>query len=97
MKKDILSKNMVDGVVSHMNDDHLDACLAIVQTLGAQPDAIQATMSGMDSLGADFIAHLADGSHKHTRVTFEKPISREAQVRGHLVAMTKRAREAAAQ
>ncbi len=92
MKNDALSANMISDVVEHMNNDHADAGLIIVQSLGCTPDAVKATMVGMDSEGVDFLAQLNDSSQRNVRVLFQKPITRDAQIRGHLVAMTKRAR-----
>lgn len=90
-----ISNEMISGVVEHMNDDHADACLVIAQTLGGKPAATTAIMASIDSLGVDFIVQLLNAGKENVRVNFEKPVTRDAQMRGHLVAMTKRARKAA--
>jgi len=88
----VVDSDIVQGVVEHMNDDHSDACLVIVRALGNQPNATHATMQWMDAEGADFQVSNDDGGESHIRIAFDKPISRDSQIRGHLVAMTKRAR-----
>ena len=86
---------MINDVVQHMNEDHADACLVIVQTLGELPEASSATMTGMDTKAAEFSVVVSGDRHIHTRVMFDKPITHARQVRGHLVSMTKRARNKA--
>ena len=92
MNAEILDDTMIQGVVDHMNDDHRDACLVIVQQLGGRPDAIDATMLGMDEHSAVFSSLDTDGQVEQVRVDFDKQITRDSQVRGHLVALTKKAR-----
>lgn len=92
MSDDLCDEATTRGVVEHMNSDHPDACLAIVQALAECPDATQATMLAMDAKGADFLTLLANTQKLTLRVTFDKPITRNSQIRGHLVALTKRAR-----
>ncbi len=92
MKCELLDNEMIEGVVQHMNEDHSDACLTIVQTLGNTPLATSAIMLGMDAEGVNFLTASASGVEKATRVAFVKPVNHAGQVRGHLVAMTKRAR-----
>ena len=87
-----LDDTLVEGVVVHMNEDHSDACLAIVQALGGVKASQYAIMQTIDVNGADFKAITEDGTNHTVRVAFDKPISRDSQVRGHLVALTKRAR-----
>ena len=87
-----LDNAMVQGVVEHMNEDHNDACLAIVQVFGGVNTPQYASMQSIDVDGADFQVNAEDGTEHNVRVTFDKPISRDSQVRGHLVALAKRAR-----
>lgn len=93
MKTNLLDENMLKGVVQHMNEDHADACLTIVQNLGNLPLAKSAQMTGMDNMAAEFTAVMSDNTQTATRILFDKPISDERQIRGHLVSMTKRARK----
>ena len=92
MKSHTIDSGMIDSVVEHMNEDHSDACVVIVKALGHEPDIVSATMYSMNAEGADFRAQYPDGSEKFVRILFDKPVSRDSQVRGHLVALTKRAR-----
>ena len=87
-----LDSAMVEGVVEHMNEDHGDACLAIVQALGGINSPLAATMLSIDAGGADFQVTTEKEKSHTVRVPFDKPISRDSQVRGHLVALTKRSR-----
>ena len=92
MASDPLDDNMINDVVQHMNEDHADACLAIVHALGGIPEASSARMTGMDATAVEFSATLSDNRFMHIRVRFDKPITHARQIRGHLVSMTKRAR-----
>lgn len=94
MKHDIFNESVINDVVEHMNDDHQDACLAIVHALSDHKTAVKATMLRMDSSGVDFAIVASTGEEKQVRVSFIKPITRASQIRGHLVALTKRARAA---
>lgn len=78
--------------MAHMNSDHSDACLLIVQTLGGMPAAVRSTMQSMDSTHVEFLIETDDGITGQVSVEFSKPIARDSQIRGHLVAMTKQAR-----
>ena len=87
-----IHNDMVEGVVAHMNEDHSDACLAIVEALSSVKTPRNAIMQSIDVDGAVFHATTAEGTSHIVRVPFDKRISRDSQVRGHLVALTKRAR-----
>lgn len=93
MTSAFLDDDIVNGVVQHMNEDHSDACLTIVQTLGGLPEASTAQMIGMDTMAIEFCAVMADNTSTSTRVMFDKPITDSRQIRGHLVSMAKRARK----
>ncbi|MFK7995425.1 MAG: DUF2470 domain-containing protein [Granulosicoccus sp.] len=92
MKYTICDNEVVKSVLEHMNEDHHDACLVITQALGNCDDAVHSTIVGMDASGVDFSAALQNGQTQKIRVEFSKPITRDSQIRGHLVALTKRAR-----
>ncbi len=93
MTTEILDNGMIKDVVQHMNEDHADACLAIVQAQGKQPEATSAQMISMNTTAVEFSALVADETRTPVRVLFDKPITDSRQVRGHLVSMTKRARD----
>jgi len=87
-----IDANMVRSVVEHMNTDHKDACLCITKAYSEHKSAVDAAMTSFDSEGMDM--QVSDEQHKthSVRIPFEKPLTRENQIRGMLVAMTKHAR-----
>ncbi|MFK7890758.1 MAG: DUF2470 domain-containing protein [Granulosicoccus sp.] len=94
-----LSRKLVSSVVDHMNTDHADACLDIARAYGPHRDAISATMLMVDACGMEFSIELpqelSDSTHRvavNAHVHFPKPLKRDSQIRGMLVAMTKSAR-----
>lgn len=87
-----LDEEFTAGVVQHMNEDHSDACLIMIQALGELPTAMSAVMTSVDAQGMDFTAGLKDGSAQKVRIAFDKPASRDAQIRGFIVALTRKAR-----
>lgn len=91
MEINILDDEAIKGVVEHMNSDHKDACLAIVQAL-SDSGAVESRMLWMNSSGVDFSIKRNTGEETQVHVDFIKPITRDAQIRGHMVALTKRAR-----
>jgi hypothetical protein len=50
---------VVDAVLSHMNDDHADDSLTIVNAF-AEPGATAATMTGLDAEGGEWEATVGD-------------------------------------
>ena len=84
--------NTIQSVVEHMNQDHQDACLCIAKAFSPYSKAINALLSNLDSHGLDM--SITDKQHlvHCVRISFDKPLTRESQIRGMLVAMTKQAR-----
>eukprot|EP01043_Picozoa_sp_COSAG02_P024910 COSAG02_NODE_1380_length_12986_cov_13.843563_9_plen_324_part_00 len=66
----------VEYAVSHMNDDHREATLEMVQVLGGLPDAVDATVLSFDRYGFDVLAETAEGPRR-TRIGFVEPLSTE--------------------
>jgi hypothetical protein len=81
------------SAISHLNDDHADALLAIAQTLGGYPDATAARCSGLDRHGIDLALHTSRG-RAVTRVAFPDALTDSSQLRAATVALTRRARTA---
>jgi heme iron utilization protein len=81
------------SAVSHLNDDHADALLAIAQALGGYPDATSARCTGLDRRGIDLTVHTPRG-RAPARVGFPEPLDESAQLRAATVALTRRARAA---
>lgn len=85
--------DVVAAVARHMNDDHAADSLAICRTLGGQPAAEQATMTGLDAHGVDFTA-VVDGRDVAVRVPFSTPVADRGQVRAEVVRMAMEAHAA---
>jgi heme iron utilization protein len=83
-----------DGAVAHLNDDHADALLAMVQALGGYPDATAAKCTAADRYGLDLQVTTPRGSAP-ARVGFAEPVSDETTgLRQATVELAKRARSA---
>ena len=87
------SEGVIAAITRHMNVDHADDSLAICRTLGGQPEATSATMTGMDPDGIDFAVVVA-GQTVPARVPWSQPITERAQVRAEVVRMYNEACEA---
>jgi putative heme iron utilization protein len=81
------------GAIEHLNADHADACLLMVQRLGARPDAETATVTRVDRYGMDLEATGPDGGG-FVRLPFDDPVSTPAEIRTATVALAQRARQA---
>lgn len=99
IEEDALDKDMTDSVIEHMNSDHSDACVAIVRAFSPHPEATSAIMQTMDRRGLEFKVVTSANSGtpdanatSTVRVNFSKPLVRESQIRGQLVALSKLAR-----
>lgn len=88
------SKNVIDAVVTHMNDDHAEDCLLLVRALGGLPAATAATMTSMDPEGLVFEARLADGPQV-ARVAWPSVPTDRADVRRQVVVLHELAAAAA--
>jgi putative heme iron utilization protein len=87
----------VTAVVAHMNDDHQDACLAIVRAYSNYTHAIGARMLSLDCQGMEFAVQVDSHNSSITglqtvRIPFGRTLQRDNQIRGLLVAMTRQAR-----
>lgn len=77
---------VVDAVLAHMNGDHTDDNLLIVRAFG-RPDAVGATMSGLDPEGGTWSATTPAGTEE-VRVAWPAgPISERAEIRREVVAL----------
>jgi len=75
-----------------MKDDNVDACILKAQVRGGKPAARDASMVTMDTHGIEFMATMGDGARESVRIDFLKPVTSADQIRGHIVALTRRAR-----
>ena len=80
------SQSVIAAITRHMNVDHADDSLLICRSLGGQPDATSATMTGMDPGGIDFAVEVG-GRAVPARVPWSQPITARAQVRAEVVRM----------
>ena len=88
-----LEPEVVAQIARHMNEDHADDNVLIVRTLGGQPDATAARMSGLDAEAMEFEATVHDIAVP-VRIPFSAPITDRHQVRSEAVRMCNEAREA---
>jgi putative heme iron utilization protein len=85
-------RSAAPGILSHMNQDHVDALLAYARGLARIPDASAATMTAVDRYGFD-LAVTTPGGPRVTRLAFEHEVSTSDEVRKAVIAMVKAARE----
>ena len=84
----------IRNAVNHMNADHADANLLIVNRFAKpalpQP-AISCSMLSIDRLGLDMLAISSDGK-RMARVPFPEPLSSSSEVKQAIISLTKAAR-----
>lgn len=81
--------DVVAAICRHMNDDHPDDCLRMVQGLGGV-DATAVTMTGLDDLSAFFRATTADGE-TDVVLPWSHRLTERGEVRTEVVAMHEQA------
>jgi putative heme iron utilization protein len=81
------------GAIEHLNADHADACLLMVQRLGSRPDAETAVVTRVDRYGMDLEAAGPDGAG-FVRLPFDAPVSTPPEIRAATVALARQARQA---
>ncbi|MGH3263677.1 MAG: DUF2470 domain-containing protein, partial [Trebonia sp.] len=74
------SEQVITAVATHMNMDHLDSSLRIVQVLGGRSDATSAKLHSLDGEAVEFEAVIA-GSPQVVRVPWQQPISERGEIR----------------
>lgn len=79
--------------VTHLNDDHADALLAMVHAFGGYPDATSALCERADRYGLDLKVTTPRGMAV-TRVGYAAPIDAIGELRAATVELTHRARQA---
>lgn len=78
--------DVVEAIRRHMNDDHPDDCLRMVQGLGGVLDATAATMTGLDADTAVFVATTPDGEAEVV-LPWSQRLTERGQVRVEVVRM----------
>lgn len=76
----------VQGVVAHMNADHGADTLLICRSLGARPDATEASMLGLDGDGGDYRVVVA-GAEETIRIPWSRPLTERPEIRAEVVRM----------
>jgi heme iron utilization protein len=79
------------AAVSHLNEDHAGALLAIARALAGYPDATAARCTGLDRRGVDLTVHTPRG-RAPARVAFPAALADSSELRAATVALTRRAR-----
>ncbi|NED95729.1 DUF2470 domain-containing protein [Phytoactinopolyspora alkaliphila] len=93
MSENPFTPDVIDAVAKHMNDDHDDDALMIVQSLGGVPDATEATVIHLDGHGVDFAA-VVNGAPRDVRVPWSRPLTERPEIRQEFVRMYHEAAEA---
>lgn len=77
--------------IEHLNEDHADALLEMVQALGGCPEATAARCLDADRTGLDLVATTPAGEQP-VRVDYEAPIEEPAGLRKATVKLAQKAR-----
>jgi putative heme iron utilization protein len=83
---DPFSPQVSAAVAAHMNGDHIEDNLLIARSLGGQPDATAAVMTGVVPDGAAFEATV-DGQAVPVLVPWSTPITDRGVIRVEVVRM----------
>lgn len=94
MAEEWLTGEVIDAVAAHMNRDHADDNVVICQIVGDVPDAVAATMVGMDHAGLDFDVTTPEGVTR-ARVAFSAPVTERGQIRAEVARIYQDAVESA--
>ena len=86
--------DVVAAVCRHMDDDHADDGLLIVQVLGGLPSATAVRAVDVDGEGMTFRATTPDGV-RDARIAFGAPVTERPQLRLAVVELHDRARREA--
>lgn len=87
----ILTPELINGAIQHMNEDHAHNLLDYAHVLAGLPWAEEAEMSGLDVAGFDLIVR-GGGRIEHVRIPFDTPLTSADQLRPAMVALAQRAR-----
>ena len=81
-----------DGILSHMNADHVEAMRLYCQAFSRTGPVASATMTGVDRYGFEMSAETTDGP-RPIRVAFSVAAASPGDVRREMVALVKEARK----
>ncbi|HEV2727864.1 MAG TPA: DUF2470 domain-containing protein [Solirubrobacterales bacterium] len=91
MKPDDPVSRGAERAINHLNDDHADALLEMVQALGGHPDATAVRCLDADRTGLDLLAQTPTGEIA-VRVDYDEPIEEPAGLRKATVRLAQKAR-----
>lgn len=80
------------GAIVHLNADHADSLVEMVQALGGYPDATAAVCTDLDRYGMDLRVTCPRGI-AYTRVGYANPIDSADELRSATVELARRARQ----
>ncbi len=72
------------AILRHMNGDHAEDSVLMVRALGGQPNATNASVTGVDKAGIDFAAEV-NGTETKVRIPWARTLTARAEVRGEVV------------
>jgi putative heme iron utilization protein len=90
---DPLAGELAASAVEHMNTDHPDALMLMVQHMGGRPDATTAEVVAIDRYGFTASAHTPTGVER-VRLAFDEPVDTTDALRDAMVRLTQQARAA---
>lgn len=93
MKQDDPVSRGAERAITHLNEDHDDALLEMVQAFGGHPEATAARCLDADRTGLDLVAQTPEGE-VDVRVLYEEPIDEPAGLRKATVKLAQAARTA---
>lgn len=81
----IFDTSVIEAVLAHMNDDHLDDNLLIARAFG-HPDAAAATMTGLDETGG-FWSYTVGEKTEELTVSWSTTIGERPEIRREIVGL----------
>ena len=81
----IFDPSVIEAVLAHMNDDHLDDNLLIARAFG-HPDAVAATMIGLDETGG-FWSYTVGEKTEELTVSWSTTIGERPEIRREIVGL----------
>ncbi len=72
------------AILRHMNGDHAADSVLMVRALGGHATATDASVTGVDKAGIDFVA-VVSGKETAVRIPWGRTLTARAEVRGEVV------------
>ncbi|THV42297.1 biliverdin-producing heme oxygenase [Glycomyces buryatensis] len=84
MNENPFSDDVIAAICKHMNTDHASDTLVMCQGAGDRPEATEASMTGLDAHGGDYVV-VVDGEAETIRIPWARKLSERAEVRPEVV------------